>query len=110
MGGGEWLNSKDPELIVQEVCPICLEKFNETPNKAIYKSDCGHIFHNDCLVKVCEGTDMEKMNCPLCRKPLEDDCNDVYAFREKVLGRQYAPEGAPYFSDPEIQNIYENQP
>ena len=105
--GGDWLNSKDSKLIENDTCPICLEKFADTPDKAIYKTDCGHIFHNDCILEICEQKNGDA-KCPICRKPLENDCNDVYAFKEKVLGRMEKPD-EPYFEDSEIQNIYEKQ-
>ena len=108
IGGGEWINSRDEAVTENVSCPICLENFIDTPNQAIYKSDCGHIFHNNCMLRVCDSNE-ENPLCPLCRKPLADDCNDVYAFKEKVLGRINAAEGEPYFEDEEIQNIYENQ-
>ena len=108
IGGGEWLNNKDESLVENDSCPICLENFLDTPNQAIYKSECGHIFHNDCMLRVCD-SDVKNPLCPLCRKPLENDCNDVYAFKEKALGRIDAAHGEPYFADAEIQTIYENQ-
>ena len=108
IGGGEWLNNKDESLVENDSCPICLENFLDTPNQAIYKSECGHIFHNDCMLRVCD-SDVKNPLCPLCRKPLENDCNDVYAFKEKALGRIDAADGEPYFADAEIQTIYENQ-
>jgi hypothetical protein len=108
IGGGEWINSRDATVVENVSCPICLENFLDTPNQAIYKSDCGHIFHNDCVLRVCD-SDVKNPLCPLCRKPLENDCNDVYAFKEKALGRIDAADGEPYFADAEIQTIYENQ-
>ncbi len=109
IGGGEWLNSKDEAVVENVSCPICLENFLDTPNQAIYKSDCGHIFHNDCVLRVCEGP-IEKRICPMCRTPLKDDCSDVYAFRNKAMASQDDDdENAPVFEDEEIQTIYENQ-
>ena len=52
-GGGRWITIGN-ELVNDNVCPICLEKFRDTPNKAIYMSTCGHLFHNDCLLLECE--------------------------------------------------------
>ena len=109
IGGGEWLNSKDEAVVENVSCPICLENFLDTPNQAIYKSDCGHIFHNDCVLRVCEGP-IEKRICPMCRTPLKDDCSDVYAFRNKAMASpDDDDENAPVFEDEEIQTIYENQ-
>jgi len=106
-GGGNWVNSKDDVVVEDAMCPICHENFAETPNQAIYKSDCGHVFHNDCMLQVCQ-LPLDKRICPMCRKPLEDDCSDVYAFKNKALVDPDNEE-APYFEDIEIQNIYENQ-
>jgi len=106
-GGGNWVNSKDDVVVEDAMCPICHENFAETPNQAIYKSVCGHVFHNDCMLQVCQ-LPLDKRICPMCRKPLEDDCSDVYAFKNKALVDPDNEE-APYFEDIEIQNIYENQ-
>ena len=106
-GGGNWVNSKDDVVVEDAMCPICHENFAETPNQAIYKSVCGHVFHNDCMLQVCQ-LPLDKRICPMCRKPLEDDCSDVYAFKNKALVDPDNEE-APYFKDIEIQNIYENQ-
>ena len=109
IGGGEWINSRDATVVENVSCPICLENFLDTPNQAIYKSDCGHIFHNNCVLRVCEGP-IEKRICPMCRTPLKDDCSDVYAFRHKAMVNQDDDdENAPVFEDEEIQTIYENQ-
>jgi hypothetical protein len=109
IGGGEWINSRDASVVENVSCPICLENFLDTPNQAIYKSDCGHIFHNNCMLRVCEGP-IEKRICPMCRTPLKDDCSDVYAFRHKAMVNQDDDdENAPVFEDEEIQTIYENQ-
>ena len=109
IGGGEWINSRDATVVENVSCPICLENFLDTPNQAIYKSDCGHIFHNNCVLRVCEGP-IEKRICPMCRTPLKDDCSDVYAFKHKAMVNQDDDdENAPVFEDEEIQTIYENQ-
>ena len=105
---GVWVNRRNNSVIENVSCPICLEDFSETPNKAIYQSDCGHLFHNDCLLAVCKGP-IAKRICPLCRKPLTDDCSDVYAFRHKAILRPDDDENAAVFTDEEIQNIYEAQ-
>ena len=105
---GVWVNRRNNSVIENVSCPICLEDFSETPNKAIYQSDCGHLFHNDCLLAVCKGP-IAKRICPLCRKPLTDDCSDVYAFRHKAILNPDDDENAPVFTDEEIQNIYEAQ-
>ena len=97
-GGGKWLNHQNPGVLENTLCPICLAEFEDTPKQAIYQTECGHIFHNDCILAVCN---LMQWHCPLCRQPLsENDCTDVYAFKEKALG-DYG------FNDPEIRKIYD---
>jgi hypothetical protein len=42
-------------------CSICLEIINE---KNTCTTNCGHIFHLDCIIK------NNKFTCPLCRNPI----------------------------------------
>jgi len=108
-GGGTWIDvDNDNTFNDDDECPICLNRFSETPDLAIYKTDCGHIFHNNCLNRSCitaerAGNDLV---CPFCRADLETEdsmqCTDVYAFRNKRL---YAPA-----LDPTNRAIYESQP
>jgi hypothetical protein len=107
---GNWVNPQ--EIDTGDVCAICTESFS--PDKATYKTSCGHTFHNDCLNAWCEKTfNMETQNtpCPICRTNIsgEDlyDCMDVWAFKNKSLGRG---DGNPYFSNVDLQNIYDQQP
>jgi hypothetical protein len=96
-GGGKWLNQHNPGVLENTLCPICYAEFKDTPEQAIYQTQCGHIFHNDCILAVCN---LMQWNCPICRRPLsEGDCTDVYAFKEKVIGDN--------FNDPEIQKLYD---
>ena len=87
-GDGDWVNVKN--VVGKDICPICLESFQENPTKAIYKTSCGHVFHNNCLDEFCE-IKQGKTECPICRKPLLSDekqvfdCIDVYAFKHKIL-------------------------
>ena len=47
-------------------CPICKEEFTEGS-----KTHCGHVFHNECIVKWYSEND----TCPMCRSniPEEDE-------------------------------------
>jgi hypothetical protein len=91
-GGGNWIDvDNDDTFNADDECPICLNRFSDTPELAIYKTDCGHIFHNNCLNRTCfiaerAGNDPV---CPYCRTDLETEdsmqCTDVYAFRNKTL-------------------------
>ncbi len=97
-GGGKWLNQHDPAVLDNTLCPICYAEFKDTPEQAIYQTRCNHIFHNDCILAVCN---LMQWYCPICRRPLsEGDCTDVYAFKEKVLDEN------TFNNEPEIQKIY----
>ena len=109
-------------------CPLCLQKFTDTRDQAIYRSGCCKVlFHNDCLLSMCERKDREDKvqtqrriagqefrdiitNCPICRfDNIDSECTDVYAFRRKELGD---PNDAPVFTklSKHIIDIYKNQP
>ena len=105
-GGGKWTNVKT--LPGDDICPICLNKFSETPNNAVYTTNCGHHIHNDCLEEVCKQKG-EESPCPICRTPLSMDCMDVWAFKNKALGNPNKPDDAP-LDDDEINKIYNEQP
>jgi len=107
-GGGEWLSIDDAAVDENDKCPFCLEKFVDTPELAIYQTDCGHIFHNDCLSNICEHKH-DIVLCPLCRKDLGYDCIDVYAFKNHILGTETIPPGTKRFDDEKIQKIYDAQ-
>ena len=105
-GGGKWVNKDHPDLANQSTCPICLDEFSDTPNKAIYKASCGHLFHNNCLLEHCDARH-GNADCPICRANLGTDCMDVYAFKEKAIDN---PEGRPLFDgDEEVLKIYNEQ-
>jgi hypothetical protein len=98
----------DPE----EICPICFEKFKNTPDKAIFKTSCGHKFHNDCLYEW-----HDQATCPSCRTDISSDFNNIYAFKNKRLGT-YNPEtgqenpitAADFNGNEEVFRIYNEQP
>ena len=51
------------EILEEKVCGICLENLENN----IYKTICGHIFHDNCIHK-----SMNKNNCcPYCRKEIQ---------------------------------------
>jgi hypothetical protein len=105
-GGGDWINYTDNIVKNQPTCPICTESFSNNPNKAIYITDCKHLFHNDCLFELCEHN--ENSVCPICRAELDMTCMDVWAFKKKALGRI---DGKHLFNDDnKILNIYNSQP
>jgi len=106
---GNWVNPE--EIDTNEICAICAENF--TPDKATYRTLCGHTFHNDCLNQWCEKTfnpETKTTPCPICRTNIAGydiyDCIDVWAFKNKALGRE---DGNPHFSNVELQKIYDEQ-
>lgn len=116
--GGTWLVSSQLED-KDAVCPICHEKFSDTPEKAIYKTVCGHLFHNNCLAQVCEHKYQEYLDthiqtnlpvCPMCRELLDKDrnyqCMDVAGFKDKLFDDATINK---YLSK-EVKEIYEAQP
>jgi hypothetical protein len=105
-GGGNWINYTDNIVEHQPTCPICTESFGDNPDKAIYITDCKHLFHNDCLFELCEHN--QNSVCPICRAELDMTCMDVWAFKKKALGRM---DGKHLFNgNDEILNIYNTQP
>jgi len=88
LGGGNWIDvDNDDTFNADDECPICLQRFSDTPDLAIYKTDCNHTFHNNCLNRTCfiaerAGNDPV---CPYCRTYLDMQYTDVYAFRNKAL-------------------------
>jgi len=89
VGGGDWIDNDT--LPKEDICPICHEEFSKTPEQAIYKTDCGHVFHNNCLNNMCESNEKNNSNqvCPICRADLytekSDQCTDVWAFANEAL-------------------------
>lgn len=87
---------------------ICL--FCDSPlgtSAAIYETECGHIFHNDCLDAECVSRN-GNVSCPICDVELGNvgnDCISVWAFKNKALGN-----GAPLFNgNQHILSIYNKQ-
>ena len=107
VGGGDWINNND--LPKEDICPICHDEFSKTPEQAVYKTDCSHSFHNDCLNNVCNAAERNNATpvCPLCRANLinakSDQCTDVWAFKNKALDEES-------LHNPGVREIYENQP
>lgn len=66
-----------------DICPICQLKYGK--KKAVYKTECNHVFHNDCLNDYCESQG-GIIRCPICRTNLDYVCMDVWAFKEHALG------------------------
>jgi Ring finger domain len=112
-GGGTWIDvDNDDTFYADDECPICFQTFSDTQNLAIYKTYCGHIFHNNCLNRVCDSA-RGTPRCPICRSELEKaaigneparaDCNEVHDFASKELGN-------PNILDKKNREIYDAQP
>lgn len=109
-GGGTWINVDNLDD-VHDICPICLQKFSETPTLAIYKTYCGHIYHNNCLNESCNST-RGIPKCPTCRsvlqkaaigkEPAREDCTEVSLFERKELNN-------PNILDKKNREIYNAQ-
>ena len=111
-GGGTWIDvDNDDTFNADDECPICFNTFSETPELAVYKTYCGHIFHNNCLNRVCDSARAPR--CPICRselekaaignEPVRSDCNEVDVFASKALDN-------PDFLDEKNRAIYDAQP
>jgi len=102
------LNDEDKD----NVCPICKDPFSETQEKALYKTDCNHIFHNDCLVDVCLHKYDEFLEndlyplCPICRARLDTNTSlqslYIVGFQFKKLDNKTIQK----YCSPNAKNIY----
>ena len=79
----------------EEVCPICLQKFNKNYSK-ICITPCKHTFHFYCLKKFV--FEFNNLNCPYCKKeylpnkkfdlhgvkiiPLDENDNPIYELQK----------------------------
>jgi hypothetical protein len=57
---------EEATLSTQQVCPICLSNYLDTPEEQVCGSPnpkCTHMFHTDCILKWLE----QKPTCPCCR-------------------------------------------
>jgi hypothetical protein len=68
----ESLPTIDEPIANDEVCPICLEGFDncdEKPDTIPVKTPCGHIFMKGCLTEALVG---RNLSCPLCRQNMAE--------------------------------------
>jgi|GEM_PF-4408122 len=96
-------NQYDPT----DTCPICYEEYGLA--QAVYKTSCGHLFHNDCLNAHFEAHN-PYMNptCPVCRSDVPNANMDVWAFKNKALGSR--PGHELFNGDEHLIQIYNAQP
>lgn len=94
-----WLDTS--EYTPTDICQICQEEYGT--EQAIFRTPCGHDFHNNCLNGYCESQNGNIL-CPVCRANIGESCMDVWAFKEHALG---SSNGAPLFNgNQHILNIY----
>ena len=87
--------------IPEDNCSIC-QKTLKDPLKAVFKLDCGHFFHNNCLDDYCtfeieNNPYTTETNCPLCRTKFDPiNCNTFWAFRNNALETKNLPSEVLY--------------
>jgi len=82
---GNWLEPNDYDQ--NAICQLC-DKVLGT-ERAVYKTHCGHIFHNNCLLmQICKKK--VNPNCPISHEFLGDDCSDVSKFFTHTLTDDFA--------------------
>jgi Ring finger domain len=81
----------------EKLCPICSETLKDQ-TKAVFKLDCGHFYHNDCLNDYCPYVQYNP-RCPMCRAPFDPyDCLTFDTFKSGHLKVNSLPQ--------EVQTIY----
>jgi hypothetical protein len=90
------------EIKPEEECAICVKSFEETPSEIIFKTDCGHLFHNNCLNQHCNYSKNSTQKCPLCRRNITNDCTNVWNFKHMKMDN-YS------FTNPAVKQIYDAQ-
>jgi len=59
------IKKEDPAKLKND-CAICFENLLGKRKQKLYKTPCGHIFHEVCL----RAWGIQKLDCPCCRKEL----------------------------------------
>ena len=92
-------------LVPKDNCAICRENLRNQ-RKAVYRTECGHYFHNNCLLELCDAPRPGPLLCPICRTVLdESNCHEVFAFKEQAFDR----EGVRHLPK-SVRRIYTNIP
>ena len=71
---------------MQLVCIICLENF--TPDCEVSSTQCGHIFHSNCLRRSLATNQLDTnqpINCPQCRNYIGPNHHRVYLPFESAI-------------------------
>ncbi len=50
-----------------EQCPICLDELDAGKGVALFKIECGHEFHFECIKDNTAGAGKNASKCPICR-------------------------------------------
>ena len=58
------------QLEANHQCSICLE--DEECGNWVPRLECGHLFHDGCLLRWAKGTSDMKNSCPECRRPINN--------------------------------------
>lgn len=58
-----------------ETCPIC---FDEVSLRCLHKTECGHVYHKNCIIKWFETSD----ECPMCRH--EETSDPLIQFKRNI--------------------------
>ena len=49
-------------------CAVCMDEFKHF--SAVYRTDCNHLFCNDCVLRIMEKSPPSAWRCPVCRGAL----------------------------------------
>ena len=72
----EFFQSPTPESLKNN-CPVCLETIRSNH----IKTECGHNFHKECLIKWCENQKKKTIiRCPMCRGNIQKTCDKIIPF------------------------------
>ena len=71
------------QLKADHQCSICLE--NEKCDRWVPRLECGHIFHDDCLLRWVKGTSAMSNSCPICRRLI----NNKKQIRVRMMDYEY---------------------
>ena len=104
-GDGKWVKKVD---IDDDNCALCLDPLNTPGKLPVYGFECGHQFHNSCVVEYCDNpvnsdkAGHDGLTCPMCRKsksPSTNDCMSTWAYDNDALGSD--SEGTPVINKAE---------
>lgn len=75
----KWRNQMHPQTYTIGECAICLDEIDEGE---FLTTECKHTFHPGCFMDLDLRSIGIKTTCPLCRKDVSSECNQLReAFR-----------------------------